>query len=199
MSGWLSIPFALLALFNIPGRFLFAALAYASLWARVIAQARRISELQRAVPSPNVTVRIGDDLIDLAHGSYWIRGEIENSSEYRAESCRMKLLKVEGESAQNPHAPLVEHGPLQWQGGGCEPRSLDAHEKLIFDIGIRPCGDDSPLILLVYFRGNEVRRVLPTPGHYKLTLGIYGSNISTTEKLVPITVGKTPREIDFTS
>jgi hypothetical protein len=132
MSGWLSIPFALLALFNIPGRFLFAALAYASFWARVIAQARRISDLQRAVPSPNVTVRIGDDLIDLAHGSYWIRGEIENASEYRAESCRMKLLKVEGQSAQNPHAPMVENGPLQWQGGGCEPRSLDPHEKLDF-------------------------------------------------------------------
>jgi len=92
---------------------------------------------------------------------------------------------------------MVEHGPLQWQGGGYEPRSLDPHERVIFDIGIRPCADDSPLILLVYFGANEVRRVLPTPGHYEVTLGIYGRNISTTEKLVPITVGKTAREIEF--
>ena len=39
MSGALSIPFAFLALFNVfSGRFLFAALAYASLWVLVIAQ-----------------------------------------------------------------------------------------------------------------------------------------------------------------
>jgi hypothetical protein len=46
MSGALSIPFAFLALFNVfSGRFLFAALAYVSLWVMVIAQYRRIREL----------------------------------------------------------------------------------------------------------------------------------------------------------
>jgi hypothetical protein len=47
MAGWISIPFAFAALFNIPQRLLFAALAYVSLWARVISQARQISQLQR--------------------------------------------------------------------------------------------------------------------------------------------------------
>src|SRR5439155_12593120 len=101
-SGAFSIPFTFLALFNFPPRLLFAALAYISLWVLVIAQTRRISELQRPVPSPKVTVRVGHDLMDLAHGSYWIRGEVENTSEHRAESCRLKLLKIEG---QNPRTP----------------------------------------------------------------------------------------------
>ena len=46
MAGALSIPFAFLALFNVFSRgFLFAALAYLSLWVLVIAQYRRTSAL----------------------------------------------------------------------------------------------------------------------------------------------------------
>jgi len=48
MSGVLSIPFAVLALFNFPPRLLFAVLAYISLWVLVISQARRISERVKA-------------------------------------------------------------------------------------------------------------------------------------------------------
>jgi hypothetical protein len=200
MAGWISIPFMLASFFNVfSQRLLFALLAYASLWSVVIAQARRLSELQKPKPSPNVTLRVGHDLIDFAHGSYWIRGQIENTSEYRAESCRVKFLSVEGQNAHNSHAPLVENGPLEWQGGGCEPRGLDPHEKLIFDIGIRPGGDDSPFFVLVFFGGNEVRRRLPSPGLYKLSLAVYGSNIRTTEKIIPIAVGKTATDIDFPS
>jgi hypothetical protein len=200
MSGLLSIPFLFLSLFNVfSAGYLFAALSYASLLVLVVVQDRRVSELRKLLPSPKVTVRVGRDLIDLAHGSYWIRGEIENTSEYRAESCRVKFLKIEGQNVQNAPAPVVENGPLQWQGGGCEPRNLDPHEKLIFDIGIRPSREDSPLMLLVFFSGNEVRRVLPTPGGYKLILGVYGRNFPTTEKIVPITVGKRAQDIDFPS
>jgi uncharacterized membrane protein HdeD (DUF308 family) len=47
MSGAVSIPFAFLALFNLPGRLLFAALAYISLWVLIVAQAKRILELQK--------------------------------------------------------------------------------------------------------------------------------------------------------
>ncbi len=65
MSGALSIPFAFLALFNLfSGRFLFAALAYASLWVLVIAQYRRICELTVArfklIVSPGYRIRPHD-------------------------------------------------------------------------------------------------------------------------------------------
>lgn len=46
MSGALSIPFAALALFNVPGRILFAALAYAGVWGLVISQTREIAKLK---------------------------------------------------------------------------------------------------------------------------------------------------------
>jgi hypothetical protein len=51
MSGAISIPFAFLAAFStFAPRLLFAVLAYVSLWVLTIAQARRISELQKASP-----------------------------------------------------------------------------------------------------------------------------------------------------
>jgi hypothetical protein len=45
-----------LALFTVPGRLLFAALAYVSLWALVISQARQISRLQARTKNPNIAV-----------------------------------------------------------------------------------------------------------------------------------------------
>ena len=58
MAGALSIPFLLLSLFNVfSGRFLFAALAYASLWVQIIAQHRRISALTVARPKLTVSPR----------------------------------------------------------------------------------------------------------------------------------------------
>src|SRR5262245_43050279 len=81
MSGALSIPFAFLALFNVPGRLLFASLAYIGLWALVFAQARRISELQKPVSSPKVVLRVGTDLIYPGNQHDWIRGEITNEGD----------------------------------------------------------------------------------------------------------------------
>jgi hypothetical protein len=66
MSGAVSIPFAFFALFNFPGRLLFAALAYVSLWVLIVAQVKRILALQKPAPSPNVLFQVNKDLIDLA-------------------------------------------------------------------------------------------------------------------------------------
>jgi hypothetical protein len=46
MSGALSVPFGLLALFNVSQRLLFGTLAYTAVWGLVISQGRRISKLQ---------------------------------------------------------------------------------------------------------------------------------------------------------
>jgi hypothetical protein len=122
MSGALSIPFAFLALFDIPGRLLFAALAYVSLLVLTVAQTRRISELQGPVPSADVTLRVGSNLIDGAEDPHWIRGEIENEGDRAAGGCRLKLLRVEGQNVVQ--ARKIENGELQWQGGGCVQRDL---------------------------------------------------------------------------
>src|SRR5206468_9980082 len=50
MAGALSIPFALLAFFNVSERLRFATLAYVSLWVLTISQARRISQLEKPPP-----------------------------------------------------------------------------------------------------------------------------------------------------
>jgi hypothetical protein len=195
MSGALSVPFAFLALFNVPGRLLFAGLAYAGLWVLIIAQARRISELQKPVPSPKVTVRVEHDLIDLANDPLWIRGEIKNEGDRGAEGCRLKLLRVEG---QNIQPGRIENGALEWQGGGCAPKRLDPHERLIFDIGTRRCAENSPLVLLAFFEGNPVEYELPSSGDYTLTLVVYGENTQPTERTVRIRIREKPEDIQFT-
>lgn len=195
MSGALSIPFAFLALFDVfSGRFLFAALAYASLWVLVIAQHKRISELQKPVPTPTVTVRVESDLIDDTYDPHWIRGEITNTGDREAEGCRVKLLRVEGE---NIEPGRIENGALEWQGGGCGPKRLDPQERLIFDIGTRSRADGSPLLLLAFFEGNPVRCELPSPGSYTLTLAIYGHDIELGPHAVPFRIGAAVDDIKF--
>ena len=57
MSGALSIPFALLALFNVfSQRLLFGVLAYASLWALVISQNRQIAKLKRTTKKLDIAL-----------------------------------------------------------------------------------------------------------------------------------------------
>jgi hypothetical protein len=151
MAGALSIPFAFLALFNVPGRLLFAGLAYAGLWVLIIAQARRISELQKPVPSPNVTVRVGRDLIDDAWDfdahipAQWIRGSIKNIGDRGVERCRLKLLDVEGQNIP-PEVSKVKNGFLQWESGIRDSMRLNPGEYWIFDIGTRADYEDSPLV-----------------------------------------------------
>ena len=120
-----------------------------SLWALVIAQARRISGLQGPVPSADVTLRVGSNLIDAAQNPHWIRGEIENEGDRAAEGCRLKLLRVEGQNVVQ--ARKIENGELQWQGGGCGAKTLDPEERLVFDIGTRKWANNSPLVLLAFF------------------------------------------------
>jgi len=195
MAGALSIPFLLLSLFNVfSGRFLFAALAYVSLLVLVIAQHRRISELQKPVPSPSVTVRVESDLIDDTHDPHWIRGEITNTGNRGAEGCRLKLLRVEG---QNIQPRRIENGALEWEGGGCAPKRLDPKEHLIFDIGTRSRADDSPLLLLAFFEGNPVECELPSRGSYTLTLGIYVHDIQLEPHAVSLRIGAAVNAIEF--
>ena len=64
MSGALSIPFALLAFFNVfSQRLLFAVLAYASLWLLVLSQDRRIKSLTSRAKHPAMAAY--DDLDEL--------------------------------------------------------------------------------------------------------------------------------------
>ena len=56
MAGAISIPFAFLALFNIPGRLLLAVLAYASLWALAISQNRQIAKLKSNTKKADIAV-----------------------------------------------------------------------------------------------------------------------------------------------
>jgi hypothetical protein len=195
MSGALSIPFLFLALFNVfSAGFLFAVLAYVSLLALVVAQDRRISELQRPVPSPKVTVRVEHNLIDSANDPHWIRGEIKNEGDRAAEGCRLKLLRVEG---QNIQPGRIENGALEWEGGGCAPKRLDPGEQLIFDIGTRRRAENSPLVLLAFFEGNPVECELPSQGSYTLTLAIYGHNIQPGRQAVLFRIGASVDNIEF--
>jgi hypothetical protein len=136
MSGAFSIPFAFL-MFFFSQRWLFATLAYLSLWVLVISQGRRISELQKRLELPNVKLHVGRDLIDGADDfdgpfpATWVRGRITNTGDRGIEGCRVKLLKVEGQNLR------VENGFLQWQGGVRESMRLDPGEHGIFDIGTR--------------------------------------------------------------
>jgi hypothetical protein len=150
-------------------------------------QARRISELQNAAPSPNVTVRIGHDLIDSANDPHWIRGRIKNEGNRGAEGCRVKLLSVQGQNILEPSR--IENGAFEWQGGGCGPKRLDPEERLIFDIGTRRRAKDSPLVLLAFFEGNPVECNLPSPGIYTLTLGLYGANIPSKQQDFTFQIG----------
>ena len=57
MADWISIPFMLLALFNVfSQRLLFAALAYAALWALVYSQSRQIAKLKKTTKKFDIAV-----------------------------------------------------------------------------------------------------------------------------------------------
>jgi len=189
MSGGLSIPFAFLALFDIPRRLLFATLAYVSLLVLTVVQAWRLTT------SADVTLRVESDLIDAAQDPHWIRGEIENEGDRAAAGCRLKLLRVEGQNVVQ--ARKIENGELQWQGGGCGAKTLDPEERLVFDIGTRKWANNSPLVLLAFFQGNQVGCALPSPGTYELTFGLYGADIPSQQKTVIVEMGPTVGDIRF--
>jgi hypothetical protein len=195
MSGAVSIPFAFLALFDIPGRLLFAALAYVSLWVLIAAQAKRILELQKPVRSPNVRIQVDKDLIDSRRDPHWIRGEIKNCGDRAAEGCRLKVLSVEGQNVVQAEA--IENGELEWQGGGCGPKRLDPDERWIFDIGTRARADNSALVLLAFFGVNQVGCALPSPGVYKVTFGLFGPDIPSEQKSVTFTIGRAVDDIQI--
>jgi hypothetical protein len=204
MSGALSIPFALLALFNVPPRLLFAALAYISLWALVIAQARRISGLQK--PVPNVTVYVGCDLFDIAADfdagfpAKWVRGRIKNGGDRGMKCCSLKLLDVEGQNLP-PDANKVKNGFFQWQGGIRDYMTLNPGEDWIFDIGTRRAARYSQLRLCTYFvkGGPLISCNLAAPGTYTLTVGIYADEFRSTERTVRIKIGEEAEDIEFPS
>lgn len=207
MAGWLSIPFAFLALINVSWqRVMFAVLAYASLWARVAAQAKRISELQKPVPSPNVTVYVGRDLFDVGldfdapFPAQWVRGRIKNISDRAVKRCRLKLLKLEGENLPSD-ANKVKNGFLQWQGGIRDSMTLNAGEDWIFDIGTRRAAQYSQLRLCAFFvtGGPLIECNLEAPGTYTLTIGIYADELQSTERTVRIRIGEEAEDIEFPS
>jgi hypothetical protein len=205
MSGALSIPFAFLALFNFQARLLFAALAYIALWVVIVGQARRISELQKPVPSPDVIVHVGRDLLAFGHdfdvdsAAWRVRGRIKNIGDRAVKHCRLKLLKVEGQNLP-PEAKQVRNGFLQWQGGIRDSMTLNPSEEWIFDIGTRrPTPYCQQLRLCAYFvtGGPLIDCYLEAPGTYTLTIGIYGEDLRSTERTVCIRVGEEPRDIEF--
>ena len=204
MSGAFSIPFAFLMLF-FSQQWLFATLAYLSLWVLVISQARRISELQKRLESPNLELHVGGDLIDDAPDfdgpvpAVWVRGSIRNIGDRGIEGCRVRLLKVEGQNLR------VENGFLQWQGGVRGSLRLDPGEYRIFDIGTRSYKVPGiPLRLFAHFvtgpQASLVSCSLDAPGTYKITLGIYGDNVPSREQSFGITIGeRNPDDIQFST
>jgi hypothetical protein len=138
-----------------------------------------------------ISVYVGADLIDFAHGVRWVRGKITNSGDRAVERCRVKVLMVDGQPSR------IENGLLQWSGGKREPITLSSQEHLIFDIGIRSAVQGSPLQLLAYVGPNELSHDLVAAHTYRLALAIYGDNIRTRMKIVAITIGAAAHEIEF--
>jgi hypothetical protein len=79
MAGALSIPFAFLALFDIPGRLLFGVLAYASLWALVISQNREIAKLKRTTKKLDIALYDSFDEL-LKQGEAMMRKFLNNET-----------------------------------------------------------------------------------------------------------------------
>lgn len=138
-----------------------------------------------------ISVYVGADLIDFAHGVRWVRGRITNSGDRAVERCRVRVLRVEGQPS------WIENGLLQWHGGMREPITLSSQEHLIFDIGTRAAVQGSPLQLLAYMGPNELSHDLVAPHSYRLALAIYGDNIRTKMKTVAITIGAAADEIEI--
>jgi hypothetical protein len=207
MAGWISIPFAFLALLNVfSQRLMFAALAYASLWALVAAQAKRISELQKRVSFPDVALHAGRDLLEVAEDfdarapACWVRGTIKNIGERAVKGCCLKLLKLQGQNLP-PEANKVKNGFLQWQGGIRDSITLNAGEDRIFDIGTRRATQYAQLRLCAFFvtAGPLINCNLEAPGTYTLTVGIYGDDFQSTERTVRIRIGEEAEDIEFPS
>ncbi len=135
------------------------------------------------------------DLIDTRGDPHWIRGEIKNAGNRAAEGCRLKVLTVEGQNVTQ--AKAIENGELQWQGGGCSPKRLDPGERWVFDIGTRVRADNSALVLLAFFAGNQVGCALPSPGVYTVTFGLFGPDIPSQQKSVTFKIGPTVGDIQI--
>jgi hypothetical protein len=186
-------------------RWLFATLAYLSLWVLVISLVRQIAELRKRLDLPSVMPYVGRDLIDTADdfdGAFpatWVRGSIRNAGDRGIEGCRVKLLKVEGQNLR------VENGFLQWQGGVRDSMRLDPGEYRIFDIDTRSCKIPGiPLRLCAHFvTGPQAPLIscrLEAPGTYTITLAIYGDNIGSREHTFNITIAdRNPDDIQFST
>jgi hypothetical protein len=150
-------------------------------WSLVIAQARRISDLQKPVPSPNVAISVSRDLLDDGldmdserDHAQWIRGSIKNSGDRGVEGCRLKLLKVDGPNLPERVTKVI-NGFLQWEGGFRESKRLNPGEYLIFDIATRRYDSKSHLCLWTVKHGPPINCYLRAPGIYTLTLDVYGT------------------------
>jgi hypothetical protein len=148
-------------------------------------------EIQKLIYRVEITLYVGTDLIDFSHGVRWVRGRIRNTGDRAVKRCRLKLLRVEGQPSQ------IENGFLQWQGGIRQPIRLSSEEHLIFDIGTRTPGQDSPLKLLAYIGENELVHNLPAGGNYRLVLAIYGNNIPSIEQTVSLRIGAAADDIQI--
>ena len=171
-----------------------------------MAQARRISDLQKPVPSPNVTISVSRDLLDEGHDmdsretpAKWIRGKITNVGDRGVENCRLKILNVEGPNIPYPqHVTKITNGFLQWEGGIRDTLRLNPGESWIFDIGTRRFDRGCDLRLWAYFRPDSVTQCnLGAPGIYTLTLCVYGNNIQAIDRVVRIAIGEDAKDIRF--
>jgi len=138
-----------------------------------------------------LSVYVGNDLIDFAHGVRWARGRITNSGDRAVERCRVKVLKVDGQPSR------IVNGILQWSGGKREAITLSPQEHLIFDIGTRSPVQGSPFQLLAYMGPNELSHDLVAAHTYRLVLAIYGDNIRTRMTTVAITIGDAADQIEI--
>ena len=144
-------------------------------------------EIQTLRHHPKIEVNVANNLIEPAHGKYYIRGTVKNIGDRRAKRCRVKLLRIEGQDFQTEQVNFY----LAWQGQTRDFLTLYPDEFWIFDIGTRNPAENAPFPLRfsTYIGTNDVSRELaPRELNYRLILAVYGDNIPSTQRAVSLRI-----------
>ena len=153
-------------------------------------------DIQTLCHHPKIEVNVAQDLIEPAHGKYYIRGTVKNIGDRRAKRCRVKLLRVEGQNYETQQINFY----LAWQGRTWDFLTLYPDEFWIFDIGTRDPADNAPcpLRFSTYIGTNDVaRELVPRELSYRLILAVYGDNIPSIPHTVSLTIGAAANDIQI--
>ena len=153
-------------------------------------------DIQTLCHHPKIEVNVAQDLIEPAHGKYYIRGTVKNIGDRRAKRCRVKLLRVEGQNYETQQINFY----LAWQGRTWDFLTLYPDEFWIFDIGTRDPADNAPCPprFSTYIGTNDVaRELVPRELSYRLILAVYGDNIPSIPHTVSLTIGAAANDIQI--